>query len=536
MNSMIYDPLREFESKYKNLHEATALKFFDELTKKSGVDIEENRKTVKEYNEYKFRLSNLKKKLNLKRFLRVLMCISLVLIPLVIIKITPQIKALRADIVDADMRIKELFDKANNEMLPLNRLFTDRDAVDITEDVIPLLSFEKCFSTKQEEDMKTNYDFEVPENAEQSTIDVLAGHYNENPFLFEAKIIHTMGEETYHGYKTITWTETYRDSKGHLRTRMRTDTLHASVTKPKPFYITEVVLNYCAQGAPDLSFTRDATNLHKKNEKELARHVKRGERKLRKLNEEALRENDDFTSMSNTEFEVLFDALDRDNEVEFRELFTPLAQTNMVSLISSDKGFGDDFNFIKRKRTNRIYTNHSRGRTINLFPNEYYSYSYDIIKNNFISKNVAFFKNIYFDFAPLFAIPAYQERPVHSLKPIPDYSKKYSYKECETLANLLDRKYVVHPFTKTPAILKASFKGNDGMADQACITAYSYDIDKKIDYISVHGGDGHDHMVPVEWDDYLPLSASHDFFVAENTYAAGHDIIGRHGDICIYVK
>ncbi len=536
MDSMIYDPLREFESKYKDLHESTVVKFFDELTQKSGVDIEANRKTVKEYNEYRYRLAALKKKLNLKRFLRVLMCITLVLIPLVITKITPQIRALRADIADADARIKELFDKATGEMLPLNRLFTDRDAINLIEKVIPLMSFEKCFSTKQEEDMKTNYDFEMPDNPEESAIDVLAGHYNENPFLFEAKIIHTMGEETYHGYKTITWTETYHDSKGHLRTRLCSDTLHASVTKPKPFYNTEIVLNYCAQGAPDLSFTRDATNLHKKSEKELARHIKRGERKLRKLNEEALRENDDFTSMSNTEFEVLFDALDRDNEVEFRELFTPLAQTNMVALISSDAGFGDDFNFIKRKRTNKIYTNHSRGRTINLFPNEYYSYSYDTIRNNFIKKNVVFFKAVYFDFAPLLAIPAYQERPVHSLKPIPDYSKKYSYKECETLANLLDRKYVVHPLTKTPAILKASFTGNNGEADKTRITAYSYDIDKKTDYISVHGGDGYDHMVPVEWDDYLPLSESHEFFVADNKYAAGHDVIGRHGDICIYEK
>ena len=40
--------------------------------------------------------------------------------------------------------------------------------------------------------------------------------------------------------------------------------------------------------------------------------------------------------------------------------------------------------------------------------------------------------------------------------------------------------------------------------DETCITAYSYDIEKRIDIVSVHGGDGHYHDVEVEWDDYLP--------------------------------
>lgn len=112
--------------------------------------------------------------------------------------------------------------------------------------------------------MRINYDFcEFDEN-EKSTIDVLAGNYNENPFLFENKLIHTMGTETYHGYKTIHWTETYRDSEGKLRTSHRSETLHATVTKPKPFYSTQVVLNYCSQGGPDLAFSRDASHLEQR--------------------------------------------------------------------------------------------------------------------------------------------------------------------------------------------------------------------------------------------------------------------------------
>jgi len=534
MNSVIYNPLEEFDKKHKDAHSKKTNEFFEELVQRSGIDIEQNRKTVMLYNEYKENLSKLKKKLNWLRFLRVIMCITVILIPLVILKTTPKIKALRKEIEEADKRTEELLDEAHRQMLPLNSLFTDRDALNLIEATIPLISFDKCLSVKQEADMKINYDYSEYNEDEQSTIDVLAGNYNENPFLFENKIVHTMGTETYHGYKTIHWTERYRDASGRMRTRTRSQTLHATVTKPKPFYNTQVVLNYCSQGGPDLSFSRDASHLEQKSEKQIEKIVKRGEKKLKRKTDKAISQNSDFMSMSNSDFEVLFDALDRTNEVQFRTLFTPLAQTNMVALILSKLGYGDDFNFIKAKRTNRIVSKHSQGRVINLLPEQYKSYSYDIIKENFIGKNTEFFKAVYFDFAPLLAIPIYQERPVHSLKPIPDYSQLYSLKECEALANAVDHKYVVHPSTKTQAILKSSFVKSKDNIDETCITAYSYDIEKRVDIVSVRGGDGHFHNVPVEWDEYLPLEAQNNFYISTSEIAENKSVIARRNGLCIF--
>ena len=216
MNAVIYDPLEEFDTRHRNTHSEKVNQFFEELVQRSGVDIAQNRETVRQYNEYKENLAKLTKKLNRLRFFRVLMCITLILIPLVILKMTPKIKALRAEIAEADQRADELLAEAGRQMRPLNQLFTDRDALNLIEATMPLLSFEECFSAKQEADMKINYDFAEYNEDEQSVIDVLAGHYNENPFLFENKVIHTMGTETYHGYKTIHWTETYRDSSGKL--------------------------------------------------------------------------------------------------------------------------------------------------------------------------------------------------------------------------------------------------------------------------------------------------------------------------------
>lgn len=534
MQSVIFNPVEEFKSKYKDLHAQNTRAFFERLVQQSGVDVEQNRQTVRLYNEYKENLSQLRKKLNWRRFWRVLMCLTLVLIPVVILKVTPKIRELKAAVEEADKKAEELLAQAHRQMEPLNRLFGDRDSLQLIQQTIPLLSFDTCFSAKQEEDMRVNYDFAEYNDEEQSTIDVLAGRYNENPFLFENKKIHTMGTETYHGYKTIHWTETYTDSDGKLRTRHRSQTLHATVEKPKPFFTTQAVLNYCTQGGPNLCFTRDAGHLEQKSDREIERMVKRGERKLKRKSDRALQEDSHFTSLSNTEFEVMFDALDRTDEVQFRTLFTPLAQTNLVELLRSDVGYGDDFSFIKNRRTNRILSQHSQGRPLYLSAHRYPSYCFDTVRDNFLGQNADFFKAVYFDFAPLWSIPLYQERPVHSLKPLPEYARLYSLKECEVLANAVEDAYVVHPDTKTQAILKSTYVGSCNNVDETRITAYSYDIEQRVDMVSVYGEDGHYHQVPVEWDEYLPLEASRHFYVTANENEAGQSVIARRNGLCIY--
>ena len=560
MESVIYNPLAEYESKYKSLHREKTVAFLDNLVKESGISIEENRKTVAEYNTYKENIKKLRKKFNRLRFLRVLLILLIILvpfgvygalgdiilsggalvlfggifIPVIIKKLTPSIRKLREDIEQADKKASELLSLAYEQMKPLNELFCENDSVNLVEDSIPLLTFNSHFSSSQQEDMKVNYDFATDPDAMESTMDVLSGYYNENPFLFENKIIHTMGEETYHGYKTITWTETYRDSSGKLQRRARSQTLHASVIKPKPFYHTQVVLDYGSQGAPDLCFSRDATHLDRKSEKALERYVERGEKRIKRKTDRAIKGNDDFMSMSNTEFEVIFDALDRTDEVQFRTLFTPLAQTNMVDILLSESGYGDDFGFIKQKRMNFIISKHSQGRKIKLVPDDYKSYSYDIIEENFVSKNEEFFRAVYFDFAPLWSVPAYQERPIHSLKPLPEYSSIYAQKECEALLNMVDASEVVHPDTKTQAIIRSSFVKSQNSIDEISVLAYSYDIEPRQDVIPVLGGDGHYHNVIVPWDEYIPLESQKKFFVAEKDKTDSDRMMATRNNLCIF--
>lgn len=534
MNSVIYNPLEEYEQRLKILHLENAEKHLDGLIKRSGVNIEENRKTVKEHESTVEYLKKVRKKLNWRLFFRVLIIITLILIPLVILKLNPKIKALRGEIELLEKKISELFLLAKKQMEPLCSLFTSLDAIKIIEETVPQISFNQNFSADQEANMVANYDFDATSNNNESAKDILSGYYNGNPFLFEKNLTHKMGVQTYHGYKTIRWTERYRDSDGKTHTRVRTQTLHATLVKPMPYYSTQLILNYCNHAGDDLSFSRDATNLHKKSEREIERYVKRGKKRLKKMTDEAIEQNKNFTSMSNTDFETLFDALDRTNEVQFRTLFTPLAQTNMEDLILSDTGYGDDFNFYKCKRTNKIISQHSQAREITLSPLEYISHSFDIIKDNFIKRNEEYFKAVYFDFAPLWAIPIYQDKPVKDEDELPDVLQNYSCMECEALANKADVNSLANERTKSKVILKASFLSAKNNIDSVRISAYSYDIIPRIDIVPVFGNDGRWHSVPVPWDDYIPLEAHNDFYVATEDVAKNQDIIAQNNNLCLF--
>ena len=110
----------------------------------------------------------------------------------------------------------------------------------------------------------------------------------------------------------------------------------------------------------------------------------------------------------------------------------------------------------------------------------------------------------------------------------------YALKECEALANAMDKKYVVHPDTKTKAILKSAFVRSQNNVDQACITAFSYDIEPRVDVVPMLGGDGKMHGVPVPWDLYLPLEAENHFCITTDELAAGRTVLARHNGLCIF--
>ena len=159
----------------------------------------------------------------------------------------------------------------------------------------------------------------------------------------------------------------------------------------------------------------------------------------------------------------------------------------MVELLTDDDHYGDDFDFIKKKRFNAIISDHAQAWNMNTSAANYYSYDVDQIKTNFINFNTLYFQSVFFDFAPIFSIPAYMEEPCASLEDFEDYPSNQTYYEHEVMANAIGYNHFVHEDSNTEAILKTRCAFKDNNIDNVLVTAYSYVAINRIDYIPVRG-------------------------------------------------
>ena len=549
MNEQLLEPLKYYRDQGKALHEQNTKEFFDDLLQQSGINAEENRSTVRTYDKTKEEIKKVEKKISWLRVLKgflifltivgfvfmaigILMCIDGSLLALGIVaivlgllsgvgfiiltatQVTPRIKNASRIKETLEDKANELLAKAWAQMAPLNALFNDTDALRLAEKTIPGLKFDMRFERAREDFFVRHNDFIDLGDSDCSMTNTLSGNFCGNPFVFCRRLIHKMGLKTYFGSRTIFWTETYRDSQGNLRRRTRSQTLHASVTKPKPEYHPHSYLCYGSQAAPDLTFTRKPTHAEDLSERELARKIKRGEKKLSKKAQAATEKGGNFQEMANSEFDVLFGATDRNHEVQFRLMVTPLAQRNMVDLIKDDdNGYGDDFHFNKYKRCNIITSEHAQKWNMNTTATNYYSYHVDTARSKFINFNSQFFRSVFFDFAPLFSIPAYMEEPSSSLEPYDNSGANYTVYEHEVMANAIGYKSFVHPASDTVAILKTKHSARKENADVVSVTAYSYQAVQRVDQVLKMGGDGNLHHVPVPWIEYIPVQKTTNMLV-----------------------
>ncbi|MDE6302379.1 MAG: hypothetical protein K2M36_02190, partial [Clostridia bacterium] len=340
----------------------------------------------------------------------------------------------------------------------------------------------------------------------RSTMAILTGEILGNPFVVDRELVRTMGTQTYTGSIVIHWTTTYRDSEGKTHTQHHSQTLTASVTKPKPYYSQQTRLIYGNEAAPNLCFSHKPSHAERLSDKALESKVKSGSKKIQKLHEKQIKNGgSNFTEMGNSEFDVLFGALDRNNEVEFRLLFTPLAQKNMLALMKDDYAFGDDFYFTKSHCLNYISSEHSARWDLDTHYTRYQSYDVDDALAKFKSFNHHYFKSLYFELAPLLSIPLYQQHKPKEYIYKDSYFRNYTSYEAEYAVNKMGKRVFEHSLAATEAILKTNFVAKDGSSDKVGVTAHSFRTEDRVDFVTVLGGDGHMHSVPVHWLEYIPV-------------------------------
>ncbi|NLF94028.1 MAG: hypothetical protein GX564_09095, partial [Oligosphaeraceae bacterium] len=344
-----------------------------------------------------------------------------------------------------------------------------------------------------------------------------SGSINDNPFVFVHLRKMQWGEQTYTGTKNISWTEQVRDSKGRYYSIRRYQTLVARVTKPAPLYHEEKFLLYGNEAAPSLTFSRQPSELSGSDGGII--HSLRKKHALSKLKDFSrnLEDESQYTLMGNHDFEVLFHATDRNDEVEFRLLFTPLAQTQMLKLLQDRTvGFGDDFSFVKYYKLNFIYPQHLNNIDLDTDPKKFAHYDLAQARIFFRRTQAEYFKAVYFSLAPLLSIPLYQQTRTRSAIYADRSARQSSFWEHESLANYHGELHFQHPQCITHSILKTRClsQDDDGLSAVA-VTASGYKGITRTDYQDILGGDGRIHRVSVNWTEYLPVQKTKSMLLTE---------------------
>ncbi|MGI6782398.1 MAG: MAG1210 family protein [Acholeplasmataceae bacterium] len=537
----IYEPLKEYDTVLREMHNQNATKYFENLTLESEVNIETNRVTVKEIRTLEKLRDESSKKLGRWRGLKVLLIIlsiaaviasiylisKLVLEPiivgvalillaigfiiLIVKKANPLIKALKAETEELERKIKVKYGEAWEQMAPLNALFKTEIATELFQKTLPLIKMDQFFDSRRLEYLIKKFGLYKDNNLDRSTLYVQSGEINGNPFFISDNLYHKLGTKEYTGSIVIHWTTTSTDSKGRMTTTHHTQTLTATVEKPYPYYSTEPFLVYGNEAAPDLSFSRTDSDAEHMTEKQIERHVKK---EIKKLKRKTAKDPNAITIIGNYEFEVLWRAQNRDNEVQFRLLFTALAQQELLALMKDKKiGFGDDFNFVKSKMINVIYPEHLSKFDLTINPDYYHGYDYEEIKTRFINYQNNYFKHIYFTFAPILAIPLYQQQKPHEYIYSGLYDSYVSFYEHEQIANKMGESHFKHELSGTRNILKTSTVKSGNYCDYVTVTAYGYQVVPRVDYVTKLGGDGRLHTIPVHWEEYIPVEQATDIEV-----------------------
>ena len=540
----ILAPVDDYKNHLKEAHAQNTIEAFEALLKRSGVDEQANVVQVKKVRALESAVNSLKTKLGFFSFLRgtaivavvissialaahfltLFQIISLFLVSgtwlirfavtdavslvLLILWLHPRVKFLRNELATNQEKLDAALAEAWQQMQPLNRLLQWDTIAGVVMKTMPIVQLDKFFSQARMDQLVEHFGLRGIDFPTQSVLCCQSGALNGNPLMLAETLNQGWGETTYYGSMTISWKEYDSDLK---TTVTRTQTLNASVTKPSPDYTREKFIIYGNEAAPDLKFTREP-NSYSDNKSIFDKVALRS--RIKKLEKMSRDIKTDFTIMDNEEFDASFYAIDRDNEQQFRLLFTPLAQQEMLKLLQDNEvGFGDDFEFRKSFMINVIVPKHLQETDISGSPSIFRHYELAAARQNFIKYSNEFFHSFFFGIAPLLSIPLYQQHrsTLDIYKDV--YKCGVSFYEYESLVNAWDQNCFAPGDAITPSILKTQLLSREEEKSRIMVTAHAFRGVTRVDYVPVYGDDERWHDVPVEWTEYLPTTRDREISV-----------------------
>ena len=527
MNNKIMDPLEFYNTSGAEALRKNAVQFFDGRLEQAGIDEAANRALAEAYERAE---AQCREERNERKDYIIFSVVALLLVVggfafismydtswayillgvlmcalggvWFIKKLSPALKMQEERIRGAEQKAQALAQQARAQLEPLEKLLSPRDSLDLIQQTVPELVFHDSFS-RDHYDALRNFDFRDDDNKDSSVIRSLTGTLNGNPFAFLEHLTFEMRKETYTGKRTIEWTENVveKDKKGNevVKPRRRTQTKSAEFRADKPYFYTYATLGYGHETAPELSFSRKPGKVHELGDNRLEGKVRRGKWALEWQSRQALRRGQDFLPMANEEFEVLFGATDRNNEHQFRQMFTPQAQRSMTRLLRDGTLGGDTFSFRKKRRFNTISCSEKVFRES---PRKWHDYSVQKAREAFVKYQEEYFHLIFSAFAPLLAVPLYWERS--AVEPVSTGLGQFSPCEHEMMANQLPRELLVTGDCETRAILKTSLISTSEQGDLIRVWASGFTTYPRVAAVEVSGWkDKRTHFVDVEWDEYI---------------------------------
>ena len=538
---MEFSPVKFYNTVGKKEFSDNAEVYFEELTKKSNIDVDENKATVKKIKSLEEKLNKLSKKLNILRgftaFFIVLCVVSFIVAAIGIVMLVYDGDLLTGVLmivfgilcgigfillivlyfnkqIKNNSKIEESLKKeyntqlliAKNQLAPLINSFTFKDFVNVVNKTNNNFTLDDQLEPEKLLMLDNLFNFNPKLTDNDSLFEVESGNIEKNPFIRLLILEEVTRDKVYTGTRVVSWVVTVSNGKGGTYTTTRTQTLVAHYSAPAAFYGKCSYVIYGNEAAPDLKFSRNPSGYnYNKGEKDLKKFIKSRSKTIQDKYNDSMSKGGSFTPISNMEFESLFYALDRNNEQQYRLLFTPLAQRNLVDLISKETPYGDDFSFQKFKKLNIISSSHSQTK-ISMNLDQYIGYwDYEALKNDYLNEMNKEHTSLYFDLAPLLCIPLYQMSEPSVFNPMENLTHISIY-EAEAFVNHMKEELFIHPDAKTPQILKLNFIKSKNNTDVFEVCSYAFDKIQRIAEVPVVAGNGSTYLVPVVWYEYIPVS------------------------------
>jgi len=541
----ILTPVAMYRDRLKAEHARHSSEAFEELFKRSGVDAEANAALVQVIRKLEKEVAALDSKLKGWKFFRVLMILvavagavlgvlwliprfggddlgisnavggagggaALVALLLIFGVLNGKVRRFKQLVEERRAVLQGRMDEAWKMMEPLNRLYRWDTVAEIAMKTLPIMAIDRYVSEARLRQLTEHFKWGETTGETTSVLACQSGAVNGNPWVVAEELHQKWGMKTYTGTLVITWREKeyYTDSNGKQQSRWvtRSETLVATVEKPIPVYEQSKRLVYGNEAAPELHFSRVPNALSEGGSGILSnRKLKNAIAALEKKSRDM---SNTFIIMDNREFDACFNAVDRDHEQQFRLLFTPLAQQEMLTLLRErELGYGDDFTFIKRGMINTLLSASLDQLDVSSAPQIFKHYDLETARKNFNAYSNEFFRVFFFSFAPFFCIPLYQQHRNFGdiYQGIIDDGDA-AFCEHESFANMIGDERFRPGKAATRCILKTAVESSSGHDAVLSVTAHAFRGEERIEYVSKYGGDGRYHKVPVHWTEYLPVS------------------------------